>query len=70
MSTFEIIGGKELSGVITPQGSKNESLQIICATLLTSEKIYLKNIPEIKDVINLIKLLKILGVSVKKNKAK
>ena len=68
MSTFEIIGGKELSGVITPQGSKNESLQIICATLLTSEKIYLKNIPEIKDVINLIKLLKMLGVSVKKIK--
>jgi len=68
MSTFEIIGGKELSGTIVPQGSKNESLQIICATLLTSEKVYLKNIPEIKDVINLIKLLKTLGVKVKKIK--
>ena len=42
MSTFEIIGGKELSGTITPQGSKNEALQIICATILTSKKIHLK----------------------------
>ena len=66
MSTFEIIGGKELSGTITPQGSKNEALQIICATILTSKKIHLKNIPEIIDIINLINLLKILGVNVKK----
>jgi len=68
MSTFEIIGGKELSGTIVPQGSKNESLQIICATLLTPEKVHLKNIPEIKDVLNLIKLLKTIGVRIKKIK--
>ena len=68
MSCFEILGGKELSGTIIPQGSKNEALQIICATLLTKEKVYLKNIPEIKDVLNLISLLKILGVRVKKIK--
>ena len=69
MSSFEIIGGKELSGTIVPQGSKNESLQIICATLLTSKKVRLKNIPEIIDVLNLINLLKIIGVKVKKNSA-
>jgi len=69
MSSFEIIGGKELSGTIAPQGSKNESLQIICATLLTSKKVRLKNIPEIIDVLNLINLLKIIGVKVKKNSA-
>ncbi len=69
MSSFEIIGGKSLSGTITPQGSKNEALQIISACLLTTEKIELKNVPEITDVLNLIKLLKILGVKVTRKKA-
>jgi len=69
MSNFEIIGGKSLSGTITPQGSKNEALQIISACLLTTEKIELKNVPEITDVLNLIKLLKILGVKVTRKKA-
>ncbi len=68
MSNFEIIGGKSLSGTITPQGSKNEALQIIAACLLTSEKIELKNVPEITDVLNLIKLLKVLGVKVTRKK--
>ena len=69
MSNFEIIGGKSLSGTITPQGSKNEALQIISACLLTSDKIELKNVPEITDVLNLIKLLKVLGVNVTRKKA-
>ncbi len=69
MSNFEIIGGKSLSGTISPQGSKNEALQIISACLLTTEKIELKNVPEITDVLNLIKLLKILGVKVTRKKA-
>jgi len=69
MSNFEIIGGKSLSGTITPQGSKNEALQIIAACLLTSDKIELKNVPEITDVLNLIKLLKVLGVNVTRKKA-
>ena len=66
MSSFEIIGGKSLSGTITPQGSKNEALQVISACLLTSEKVEIKNVPEITDVLNLIKLLKTIGVKVKK----
>jgi len=64
MSSFEIIGGKSLSGTITPQGSKNEALQVISACLLTSEKVEIKNVPEITDVLNLIKLLKVIGVKV------
>jgi UDP-N-acetylglucosamine 1-carboxyvinyltransferase len=68
MSNFEIIGGKSLSGTIIPQGSKNEALQIIAACLLTSDKIELKNVPEITDVLNLIKLLKVLGVNVTRKK--
>ena len=69
MSSFEIIGGKSLSGTITPQGSKNEALQVISACLLTNEKVKLKNVPEITDVLNLIKLLKLLGVKVTREKA-
>lgn len=62
MSSFEIIGGKKLKGEITPQGAKNEALQVICATLLTSEKITISNIPNIRDVNKLIELLQDLGV--------
>lgn len=57
MSSFEVIGGKRLSGEITPQGAKNETLQIISAVLLTSEKVYIENIPDIIDVNLLIELL-------------
>jgi UDP-N-acetylglucosamine 1-carboxyvinyltransferase len=64
MSSFEIRGGKKLKGEITPQGAKNEALQVICATLLTPEKITISNIPRIRDVIKLIELLQDLGVSV------
>jgi UDP-N-acetylglucosamine 1-carboxyvinyltransferase len=69
MSSFEITGGKQLAGEIVPQGAKNEALQVICATLLTSEKITIHNIPEILDVIRLIELLKELGVTVEKTGA-
>ncbi|NQV03184.1 MAG: UDP-N-acetylglucosamine 1-carboxyvinyltransferase, partial [Bacteroidia bacterium] len=51
MSSFEITGGKRLSGKIVPQGAKNEALQVICATLLTSEKVTIRNIPVIHDVV-------------------
>ncbi|MBE0649176.1 MAG: UDP-N-acetylglucosamine 1-carboxyvinyltransferase [Bacteroidales bacterium] len=64
MSSFEITGGKRLSGEIVPQGAKNEALQVICATLLTREKVTLRNVPEIHDVVRLIELLKDLGVDV------
>ena len=57
MSSFEVYGGKRLSGEITPQGAKNETLQIISAVLLTSEKVYIDNIPDIIDVNLLIELL-------------
>src|SRR5665647_1077721 len=57
MSSFEVSGGKKLSGEITPQGAKNEALQIISAVLLTSEKVTVTNIPDIIDVNLLIELL-------------
>ncbi|MFH1159552.1 MAG: UDP-N-acetylglucosamine 1-carboxyvinyltransferase [bacterium] len=66
MSSFEITGGKKLSGTIVPQGAKNEALQVICATLLTSQKVTLHNIPDILDVRKLIDLLEALGVTVTK----
>lgn len=66
MAIFEVIGGKKLKGEIVPQGAKNEALQVICATLLTKEKVIISNIPEIVDVFNLIDLLKGLGVKVEK----
>lgn len=68
MASFEIIGGYELSGEITPQGAKNEALQVICAVLLTSEKVIIKNIPNILDVNNLILLLSDIGVKIEKLK--
>ena len=64
MSAFEVIGGNKLKGEITPQGAKNEALQIISAVLLTSEKITIKNIPDILDVNLLIELLELLNVKV------
>ena len=64
MGTFIVKGGRSLKGEITPQGSKNEALQIICATLLTPEKITIRNIPDIADVNNLIGLLSCLGVTI------
>lgn len=64
MGTFIVRGGRELKGEITPQGAKNEALQVICATLLTAEKITICNIPDIADVHNLIELLRSLGVDV------
>ena len=66
MSVFEIIGGKKLKGEIIPQGAKNEALQILCAVLLTPEKVVIQNIPDIVDVNKLIDLLKDLGVKVEK----
>lgn len=66
MSVFEIIGGKQLKGEIIPQGAKNEALQILCAVLLTPEKVVIQNIPDIIDVNKLIDLLKDLGVKIEK----
>lgn len=66
MSIFRVEGGHQLKGDITPQGAKNEALQVICATLLTPEKVTIKNIPDIRDVNRLIELLIGLGVSVSK----
>ncbi|MDR2058170.1 MAG: UDP-N-acetylglucosamine 1-carboxyvinyltransferase [Dysgonamonadaceae bacterium] len=62
MATFVIEGGRRLSGEITPQGAKNEALQVICATLLTTEKVTIHNVPDILDVNNLIVLLSEMGV--------
>ena len=66
MSTFSITGGIKLKGEVTPQGAKNEALQVICATLLTPEKVIIENIPEIIDVLKLIDLLSSIGVEVEK----
>tara|TARA_B100000768_G_scaffold130473_1_gene121061 strand:+ start:42 stop:1346 length:1305 start_codon:yes stop_codon:yes gene_type:complete len=67
MGTFKITGGKKLHGTITPQGAKNETLQILCAVLLTSEEVRITNIPDIVDVNKLIDLIGDMGVDVKKN---
>ncbi len=66
MGTFIIEGGHNLHGEITPQGAKNEALQILCAALLTAEEVVINNIPDIVDVNKLIALLKDLGVKVNK----
>ena len=66
MESFIIEGGHPLSGTITPQGAKNEALEVICATLLTEEKVVMRNVPDILDVNNLIVLLKDIGVSVER----
>lgn len=65
--TFQIRGGKRLQGEITPQGAKNEALQILCAVLLTDEEVRIKNIPDIHDVNRLIEILGDFGVKVTKN---
>ncbi|WP_313384362.1 UDP-N-acetylglucosamine 1-carboxyvinyltransferase [Chishuiella sp.] len=67
MATFQITGGKPLKGEITPQGAKNEVLQILCAVLLTNEQVRVKNIPDIQDVNRLIEILGDLGVKTQKN---
>ena len=65
MSSFEIIGGHRLHGEIEPQGAKNEALQVLCAVLLTNEKVVIENVPDIRDVNKLISLLELLGVKVR-----
>jgi len=64
LSSFEIIGGQKLKGEIIPQGAKNEALQVICSCLLTSEKVSIHNVPDIRDVNKLIELLAYLGVEI------
>ncbi len=66
MGSFHIEGGHKLKGTLTPQGAKNEALQILCATLLTDQKVEIENIPDIRDVNKLIDLLASLGVKVEK----
>ena len=66
MATFQIEGGHKLRGDIHPQGAKNEALQILCAVLLTPEKVIIENIPDIRDVNKLIQILSNLGVKVEK----
>ena len=61
MALFEVEGGCQLHGSITPQGAKNEAVQVICATLLTSEEVVIDNVPDISDVTNLIELLRLIA---------
>lgn len=64
MGSFEIEGGARLRGTIVPQGAKNEALQVLCAVLLTDQRVVIENVPDIRDVNHLIGLLKLLGVKV------
>ena len=64
MAIFKVEGGHRLQGSLTPQGAKNEALQILCATLLTSERVVVHNVPQILDIIQLIDLLRSMGVEV------
>jgi len=66
MTTFSVVGGQKLKGSITPQGAKNEALQVLCATLLTPEPVIIHNVPDIRDVNKLIELLSDLGVKSEK----
>lgn len=66
MASFEIHGGKPLKGELTPQGAKNEALQVLCTPLLTPEKVTISNIPDIIDVNKLIGLLQAMGVKIEK----
>ena len=66
MNSFKVEGSIKLSGDITPQGAKNEALQVLCAVLLTKEEVIIENVPEIIDVLRLIDLLKCIGVEVNK----
>ena len=67
MESFIIEGGHPLKGTIVPQGAKNEALEVICTTILTKDPVRIKNVPDILDVNNLIKLLKEIGVKVTQN---
>lgn len=67
MASFEINGGRRLKGEIVPQGAKNEALQVLCAVLLTEEKVRIEHVPDIRDVNKLIDLLKLLGVRVRED---
>ena len=64
MESFIIEGGRRLQGSITPQGAKNEALEVVCASILTREEVRISNIPDILDVNNLILLLQDIGVKV------
>ena len=66
MASFIVEGNHRLHGEITPQGAKNEALQVICATLLTTEEVIIENVPDILDVNNLINLLADMGVHITK----
>ena len=66
MTSFRVNGGHQLKGEIIPQGAKNEALQIVSATLLTHEEVTIHKVPNIRDVIKLIDLLRDLGVKVTK----
>ena len=66
MASFEIVGGHRLHGEIHPQGAKNEALQVLCAVLLTNEKVVIDNVPDIRDVNKLVGLLELLGVKVRR----
>ena len=66
MAIFKVEGGHRLHGSVTPQGAKNEALQILCATLLTKERVVVHNVPQILDIIQLIELLGNMGVKVEK----
>lgn len=67
MSSFIVEGGHRLEGAVEIQGAKNEALEVICATLLTDEKVTISNLPVISDVTNLISMLAEMGVKVKYN---
>ena len=64
---FIVTGGNQLKGELTPQGAKNEALQILCATLLTEEEVHIHNLPDILDIRHLIELLQGLGIKVTKH---
>ena len=68
MASFEIKGGRRLKGDIVPQGAKNEALQVLCAVLLTGEKVRIENVPDIRDINKLIDILKLLGVGVREDR--
>ncbi len=69
MASLKIQGGKKLSGEIIPQGTKNEALEVLCATLLTDEEIRIENVPDILDIQNLLTVLEKLGVTITKEDA-
>ena len=68
MQKLEIKGGRKISGTITISGSKNATLPILAATILTNKKVIIKNIPIVKDVLTMVELLSVIGSSIKINK--